>query len=53
MKQIIKNTNFKNKYLDTAAFIGKIRVKRKRTHNFEAKFFIKVFSELGASYGQL
>jgi len=52
-RKLIKHTNFKQKYLDTAKFIEKIKQKRKQTHGFEAKFFLKVFSEMGASYGQL
>ena len=49
-RQIITNIDFKNQYFDTTKFIRMVKNKKKKSHNFEAKFYMKVFTELGANY---
>ena len=51
--QLIKAINFKKSKLNTTKFLEKIKQKRKRSHKQEAKWYFKVFEELGAKYKQL
>ena len=50
MIQLIKSMNFKRNWFNTAKFLETIKMKRKRSHKQEAKWYFKLFSELGAKY---
>ena len=48
--QLIKAINFKRTKFDTVKFLENIKLKRKRSHKQEAKWYFKLFAELGARY---
>jgi len=48
--QLIKEMDFKRTSFDTAEFLETIKAKKKRSHKQEAKWYFKVFTELGAKY---
>ena len=51
--QLINAINFKHKYFNTEKFLKTIKLKKKRSHKQEAKWYFKLFEELGAKYKQL
>ena len=51
--QLINAMNFKRSKFNTAKFLENIKMKRKRSHKQEAKWYFKLFAELGAKYSRL
>ena len=48
--QLINAINFKKTKFNTVKFLENIKRKRKCSHKQEAKWYFKLFSELGAKY---
>lgn len=51
--QLINAINFKHKTFNTVEFLTVTKMKKKRSHKQEAKWYFKLFEELGAKYKQL
>ena len=51
--QLIDAVNFQRTKFNTAKFLETVKMKRKRSHKQEAKWYFKLFTELGARYKQL